>query len=611
MRKRRGAVRSGMCVMGSVGLALCWVVLTGCQTPGDSVAGKNTVVSASDEFIPLSEEQRDFARALAYFSRAQVHEFRREFDQALEFYQQALAYDPEHTGTYLRVAINLMRGDRDEEAIDLLQELVERRPDQADPLIWLGSAYRQKEDWEAALRSYRGALERDPENEALYMQMTGILIQQERKEEAIDLLQEGAEIVEHPSSLYQLLGELYLQEAATTAMPDESQELREKAITTLKKGLDDAPRDTRILRRLGDLHMHKNEYEKAIDYFERLHKIDPTDIEADQRLATACERAGRLEEAVEVLNRISVRQPTNDRLFFSMGMLYERLEKIDEAVHNYQMAVRLGRSNPDAYLRLAGLLLQKEPEKALTALREGLKKMPHHPRLLEMKGYVHSFKENHAKAIERFKEVEERVAGTDEEESVLNARFYFWYAAAHEREELYDRAEELFYKCLELDPDNAEAYNYLAYMWAELGINLEQAKEYVLIALEERPDSAAFIDTLGWIYYQKGRYEEAYKEIQRAAEIIPDDPTILDHLGDIYLKLDNVEQAKAYWEKVLLLEPDNEDVAEKLMEHEVDLDPLREKAEKKQDAATPDEDENEKKSDPLEILSDDTSASPE
>ena len=65
-----------------------------------------------------------------------------------------------------------------------------------------------------------------------------------------------------------------------------------------------------------------------------------------------------------------------------------------------------------------------------------------------------------------------------------------------------------FLKIIELSPDHPNARNYLAYMWAERGERLPEALEHIKVALEIEPDSAAFIDTLGWIYFRQGNFKE-------------------------------------------------------------------------------------------------------
>ena len=53
-------------------------------------------------------------------------------------------------------------------------------------------------------------------------------------------------------------------------------------------------------------------------------------------------------------------------------------------------------------------------------------------------------------------------------------------------------------------------------------------------ALAIKPDSGYIIDSLGWVYYQKGKFEDAIRHLQKAVSLLPNDPTIAEHLGDAY-----------------------------------------------------------------------------
>ena len=141
---------------------------------------------------------------------------------------------------------------------------------------------------------------------------------------------------------------------------------------------------------------------------------------------------------------------------------------------------------------------------------------------------------------------------------------YFYYGMVAERTGHFDEAVRHFERCIEINPDAAEALNYVAYMWAEHGTNLIKAHEYVKRALSKDPENPAYIDTLGWIHYMRGDYSNALEEIQRAYNRLPRDPTIAEHLGDVHARLDNMKEALKYWIKALQLEPDNAELRRKL-----------------------------------------------
>jgi Flp pilus assembly protein TadD len=139
---------------------------------------------------------------------------------------------------------------------------------------------------------------------------------------------------------------------------------------------------------------------------------------------------------------------------------------------------------------------------------------------------------------------------------------------------------------LELDPTDAVAHNDLGYQLADLNRKLDEAERLIRRALEldhlqkvdqleDAGESAAYLDSLGWVLFRRGRLPEARELLERAAAQ-PEgaaDPTIWDHLGDVCARLDRPQDAATAWrraqelyrtEKRSLHDPRGDEVARKL-----------------------------------------------
>ncbi|MCF8502422.1 MAG: tetratricopeptide repeat protein, partial [Rhodospirillum sp.] len=138
---------------------------------------------------------------------------------------------------------------------------------------------------------------------------------------------------------------------------------------------------------------------------------------------------------------------------------------------------------------------------------------------------------------ERFEEAEavytraiERVGTPDGRHWAL----FFGRGVSNERTQRWPQAESDFLKALDLSPDQPFVLNYLGYSWVDKGINVERAKNLIERAVALRPKDGYIIDSLGWVHYRLGEYDEAVTTLERAIRETPDDPTINDHLGDAY-----------------------------------------------------------------------------
>jgi tetratricopeptide (TPR) repeat protein len=218
-------------------------------------------------------------------------------------------------------------------------------------------------------------------------------------------------------------------------------------------------------------------------------------------------------------------------------------------------------------LRLAELFLGplKDPQRALKFLAEARRRFPGAPEIV----YYLAIAQREAKQIQQAVATFEEVlhdAELDEDNEIVNAKFYFNYGATAEQAGLYEKAADLLRKSIALDPANAaEAYNYLGYMWADHNMHLDEAEEMIKHALEIEPNNGSYLDSLGWVEFRKGKFDQALADLLRAAKNIEhDDPIVFEHIGDIYLKLDRLSEALGSWQKALALDPKNKKLAEKI-----------------------------------------------
>ena len=130
------------------------------------------------------------------------------------------------------------------------------------------------------------------------------------------------------------------------------------------------------------------------------------------------------------------------------------------------------------------------------------------------------------------------------------------------------RSDSLFLNMIQQDENDAVGHNDYAYILSEreqssvddLNFALELAENAISI----EPDNAAFLDTIGWIYFKLGTYRKAKEFIEKSLSINDNNPVILEHLGDIYLKLNKSAEAVNIYEKVLQIDSKNQLIKDKI-----------------------------------------------
>jgi len=135
---------------------------------------------------------------------------------------------------------------------------------------------------------------------------------------------------------------------------------------------------------------------------------------------------------------------------------------------------------------------------------------------------------------------------------------------SYERNNQWILAEKDFLKILEFRPDQPDVLNYLGYSWIEKDINLDQAKKFILKAVNLKPRDPYIVDSLGWAYYNLKEYDKAVEELERAITLKPTDPIINDHYADTLWMLNKDIQARYFWKHVLNLDSAEQELKDKI-----------------------------------------------
>ncbi|MEP5152088.1 tetratricopeptide repeat protein [Planktotalea sp.] len=236
-----------------------------------------------------------------------------------------------------------------------------------------------------------------------------------------------------------------------------------------------------------------------------------------------------------------------DAILLSAGLL-EQLERFELATETYK---QVGRDNPAFHAaelgRAEALRRSGKEDDAIDVLQNLARSHGDLPLVHSSLGDVLRQKEQFDDAVVAYDTALERF---DEE---VNSQWFIYYARgiSHERLDLWDKAEADFRKALDLSPEQPQVMNYLGYSLVEKKIKLDEALELIERAVAARPESGYIVDSLGWVLFRLGRYEEAVGHMEHATELMPIDPIVNDHLGDVYWSVGRFLEAEFQWKRAL------------------------------------------------------------
>ncbi|MBM3840161.1 MAG: tetratricopeptide repeat protein [Verrucomicrobia bacterium] len=555
-----------------VGLATaCGLLATGCATssPRPAAASATTPrlaaphAKAASVSRPKPEADEEIPiQALAHYAAGLAHDLGGESDQALEEYTASALANPAHEPVVVEAARRCLRARKTDKAIEILLKSTASPAASGSLYGWLGLAYGQAGKTDLAIRANRVAIKKLPRSLPAYQNLAQIHLQNHQTNEALRVLNQAAQQPSVEAAFLVELAELYARFSKLKNLSDDS--VKDRALQSLDRAAKLNSSNPVTLQKLADGYLELGAFAKAEEGYSHLLKTYPQLSFIRGKLADLYIRMGRKDKAAEQLEAIARAEPANARTLAFLGSLALEENKVDEAVRHFESALVLSPDLENVYYELVAVKIihQKKSEDALALLGKARSRFKPGFAMEFYSGLAYSQLKKYGEAVKYFTSAE-LIAKTDSPNRLTHP-FYYQLGAACERNGGLEQAEKHFQKCLELDPDSADAMNYLGYMWAERGLKLEQARVLIQRAVELEPNNAAFLDSLAWVLFKLNQPKEALTYMLRAIEKSDEpDATLYDHLGDIYAALEEPERAREAWQKSLGVEP-NDKIKEKL-----------------------------------------------
>jgi tetratricopeptide (TPR) repeat protein len=500
-------------------------------------------------------------------------------------------------------------------AADQYREIVRLDPTDDDATLWLARLYRLQNEQDKSEGVLRSLLAREPENENGVEQLTQLLLDEGKSQEAVSSLQGILQRAPTPK-LWELLGDAYNQihdlpnaeqayRKASEAQPEDINHRKELAQTLLSE--EKFPEALEQYQRLSQMDADDpDNYLRLAEIYRQLKQLDkaeqnvllakersPNSLEVTYYQATIYEDEGRFDDAIHVLSDAVTavkaeseftpsRRRTLAILYQQLGQLYRENSNYAAAVNTFEEMLRLG-SEEDRRARVMIIDTYREARDVSKALDAAHKAVDAYPKDRAIRiaqallfgenaqadqavSQLHALQDGSSADFEIQLDIaqvyEESKRWADAEQSIRTAEKMqpdasgtemtgFLLGAVFERQKKFDQAEAEFRKVLEANPRNSSTLNYYGYMLADRGIRLAEATDLIKRALAEDPNNAAYKDSLGWAYYKQDKLPEAEEMLRQAAIRESHDPTILSHLGDLYAKMGKDDLAEAQWQKSL------------------------------------------------------------
>lgn len=509
------------------------------------VAGyRGQYLVALEKYVQIAQETRD-AGVAARATR--LANYLKDSNLALESAQIWAEVDPENIEAHRHAAELLVRSGDLEKAI-LHMEAVKNLGGLANFDVFAYRAANLDDAGRTALlTAVTRMLEQYPDDQQLMFAKAVLLEQKGRMNEALELADRLLGLGENVNVVI-----LKVNALRDLNRNDDAISFLDETIEGLQETDTASRRDT--LKRLRLIHarflFENNRLDEARSQYEVVLNESPNDGDILFALALIAMEQDDDLEAERYLNQMVRWNRRVGEARYYLGSLAEKREDIDVAVREYKQVGR-GYEFLPAQARIANLLLDQgraaEMQEHLANMRADSPQRAVQITMVEAQAFADRGREQ---------EVFEVLDAALNRE-IGNVDLLYFRAMTGEKFDRLDILERDLGQIIADDPDNADALNALGYTLTDRTDRHEEALGLIERALAIKPDEAAFIDSLGWVYFRMENFELAVEHLRRALSLFENDE-VAAHLGEALWALGNTTEAEEVWQQALELAPESE-----------------------------------------------------
>lgn len=326
---------------------------------------------------------------------------------------------------------------------------------------------------------------------------------------------------------------------------------------------------------------------KAIDYLQGFLKQFPQAREVRLNYARLLVAEKRIEPARAEFQRIEQEAPNNADVVVTIALLALQANDLDTAETKFKRAIDLKYRDPDTLRYYLGQVAEERKryddalqwygkvsggDQFVAAASRYAFILAKQNKVAEARAYLQKVEAKNPQQQVQLTQAEAQVLreaksfresfdllGSALEQQPDHPDLLYDYAMAAEKIDKLDVLEVKLKRLIELRPDHAQAYNALGYTLADRNLRLKEAREFIEQALKLSPEDPFILDSMGWVHYRMGNYNEGLDYLKRAFAQ-RQDPEIAAHLGEVLWAQGKKNEAEQVWREALKSHPENDEL---------------------------------------------------
>ena len=497
--------------------------------------------------------------ASALYEVSQYYMFLRQVPQGQEALEKAVANAPDNYWYSQGLASLYQQQNELDKAVTLLEQMVVRFPAKQDPLFNLLDLYGRQEKYDEVISTLNRLEKRMGKNEQLSMEKFRIYLQMKDDKKAFQEIE--SLVQEYPMDMrYQvILGDVYLQNGK-----------KQEANDVYQKVLAAEPDNPMAIFSMASYYKQTGQeelYQQQLDTLLLNKKVTPdTKVGVMRQMIVENEQADKdSTQIIALFDRIMKQEQDDPQIpmLYAQYLLSKNMES--ESVPVLEQVVDLDPTNKAARMMLIGAAVKKEDYKQIIKVCEpGIEATPDALEFYYYLAVAYNQAEKPDSVISICKRALEHTTADSKKEIVSD--FYSILGDMYHTQKQMKEAYAAYDSALVYNPSNIGALNNYAYYLSVERRDLDKAEEMSYKTVRAEPNNATYLDTYAWILFEKGNYAEARIYIDNAMKSEGGDKSdvIVEHCGDIYYMTGDVDGALTYWKKALEMGSESKTLKQKI-----------------------------------------------
>ena len=496
--------------------------------------------------------------ASALYEVSQYYMFLRQVPQGQEALEKAVASAPDNYWYSQGLASLYQQQNELDKAITLLEQMAVRFPGKQDPLFNLLDLYGRQEKYDEVISTLNRLEKHMGKNEQLSMEKFRIYLQMKDDKKAFQEIE--SLVQEYPMDMrYQvILGDVYLQNGK-----------KQEAYDVYQKVLAAEPDNPMAIFSMASYYKQTGQeglYQQQLDTLLLNKKVTPdTKVSVMRQMIVENEQADKdSTQIIALFDRIMKQEQDDPQIpmLYAQYLLSKNMEA--ESVPVLEQVVDLDPTNKAARMMLVGTAVRKEDYKQIIKVCEpGIEATPDALEFYYYLAIAYNQAEQPDSVVSICKRALEHTTADSKKEVVSD--FYSILGDMYHTQKQMKEAYAAYDSALVYNPSNIGALNNYAYYLSVERRDLDKAEEMSYKTVKAEPNNATYLDTYAWILFEKGNYAEARIYIDNAMK--RDDEksdVIVEHCGDIYYMAGDVDGALSYWKKALEMGSESKTLKQKI-----------------------------------------------